>query len=132
MNLNQNLAHSNGNADAKRKAPDKSEDVEMSAENGNENGDGNGTGPPPKAQKTAVTSDGDSSGEGNADSVTANQLSKNDGADERMRIARAATAFIPFLAPEDLLPPKMPTREEMESVLLALRKKALVEEYFGE
>ena len=130
MNLNQNLAHSNGNADAKRKAPDKSEDVEMSAENGNENG--NGTGPPPKAQKTAVTSDGDSSGEGNADSVTANQLSKNDGADERMRIARAATAFIPFLAPEDLLPPKMPTREEMESVLLALRKKALVEEYFGE
>ena len=45
--------------------------------------------------------------------------------------ARAAAAYIPFLAPEMLMPPKMPTTEEMEKVLLDLRKKALVEEYFG-
>ena len=45
--------------------------------------------------------------------------------------ARAAVAHIPFLTPEMLMPPKMPTTEEMEKVLLDLRKKALVEEYFG-
>lgn len=45
--------------------------------------------------------------------------------------ARAAAAYIPFLTPEMLMPPKMPTSEEMEQVLLDLRKKALVEEYFG-
>ncbi|KAH7106042.1 Isy1-like splicing factor [Auriculariales sp. MPI-PUGE-AT-0066] len=46
--------------------------------------------------------------------------------------ARAAAAFIPFLTPEELSPPKLPTREEMEAVLLALRKRALLEEYFGD
>ena len=45
--------------------------------------------------------------------------------------ARAAAAYIPFLTPEMLMPPKMPTAEEMEKVLLDLRKRALVEEYFG-
>ncbi|KAF8589654.1 Isy1-domain-containing protein [Ramaria rubella] len=45
--------------------------------------------------------------------------------------ARAAAAFIPFLTSEDLLPPKLPTRDEMESVLLGLRKQALMSEYFG-
>jgi len=45
--------------------------------------------------------------------------------------ARAAAAYIPFLTPDMLMPPKMPTTEEMEKVLLDLRKKALVEEYFG-
>ncbi|KAH9045937.1 pre-mRNA-splicing factor ISY1 [Lactarius hengduanensis] len=45
--------------------------------------------------------------------------------------ARAAAAQIPFLSVESLLPPKMPTKEEMEGVLLELRKRALVEEYFG-
>ncbi|KAI0282098.1 Isy1-like splicing factor [Russula aff. rugulosa BPL654] len=45
--------------------------------------------------------------------------------------ARAAAAYIPFLSVESLLPPKMPTKEEMESVLLELRKRALVNEYFG-
>jgi pre-mRNA-splicing factor ISY1 len=46
--------------------------------------------------------------------------------------ARATAVYIPFHSPESLLPPKMPTREEMEQFLLSLRKKALVEEYFGE
>jgi len=45
--------------------------------------------------------------------------------------ARAAAAYIPFLSVESLLPPKMPTKEDMEGVLLDLRKRALVEEYFG-
>lgn len=43
-----------------------------------------------------------------------------------------AASYIPFLLPEDLLPPKMPTREEMEGVLLKLQKEALVNEYFGD
>jgi pre-mRNA-splicing factor ISY1 len=46
--------------------------------------------------------------------------------------AKAAAAYIPFLTEEMLKPPKMPTRDEMETVLLGLRKKALVEEYFGQ
>jgi len=45
--------------------------------------------------------------------------------------ARAAATYIPFLSVESLLPPKMPTKGEMEGVLLELRKRALVEEYFG-
>ncbi|KAH8112817.1 Isy1-domain-containing protein [Phellopilus nigrolimitatus] len=52
--------------------------------------------------------------------------------DVALRSAQAAAAFIPFLSAKDLLPPKLPSREEMEGVLLGLRKKALVEEYFGE
>jgi pre-mRNA-splicing factor ISY1 len=57
--------------------------------------------------------------------------SVDDTSDPQVAHARAAAAFIPFLAPENLLPPKLPTREEMEGVLLNLRKQALVEEYFG-
>jgi pre-mRNA-splicing factor ISY1 len=45
--------------------------------------------------------------------------------------ARAAAAFIPFLTSEDLLPPKLPSRDEIEAVLLGLRKQALMSEYFG-
>lgn len=45
--------------------------------------------------------------------------------------AQAAAFYIPFLDVEHLLPPKLPSHEEMESILLALRKNALVEEYFG-
>lgn len=55
----------------------------------------------------------------------------DESSDPQVAHARAAAAFIPFLAPENLLAPKMPTREEMEGVLLTLRKQALVEEYFG-
>lgn len=46
--------------------------------------------------------------------------------------AQLAASYISFLSTEDLLPPKMPTREEMESVLLKLQKEALVNEYFGD
>lgn len=54
-----------------------------------------------------------------------------DAAATTLAHARAAAAHIPFLSVESLLPPKMPTKEEMEGVLLELRKRALVEEYFG-
>ena len=46
--------------------------------------------------------------------------------------AQLAASYISFLSPEDLLPPKMPTREELEGVLLKLQKEALVNEYFGD
>ena len=46
--------------------------------------------------------------------------------------AQAAASYIPFLDIEHLLPPKLPTHDEMEGVLLALRKKALLEEYLGD
>jgi pre-mRNA-splicing factor ISY1 len=62
-------------------------------------------------------------------SVTAAPLDPK--ADQARIHAQAAAAYIPFLTTEDLIPPKMPTREEMETVLLGLRKQALVEEYFG-
>jgi len=39
---------------------------------------------------------------------------------------------IPFLTPEHLQPPKMPTKEELDVVLLDLRKQALLEEYLGD
>jgi len=45
--------------------------------------------------------------------------------------AKAVKAYIPFLDVRDLIPPKMPTREELEGVLLKLRKEALMSEYFG-
>ncbi|KAG2160219.1 Isy1-like splicing factor [Suillus bovinus] len=54
------------------------------------------------------------------------------GADSMRAHANAAAAYVGFLSPEDLMSPRLPTREEMEGVLLALRKQALVEEYFGE
>lgn len=51
---------------------------------------------------------------------------------DKVRIhAQVAASHIHFLTTEDLLPPKMPTRDEMEAVLLGIRKQALVEEYFG-
>ncbi|KAH8101725.1 pre-mRNA-splicing factor ISY1 [Cristinia sonorae] len=104
--------HANGSPrhpDSKRKAPE--EDVEMPSSDD----------PSDKRVKTDSTvasvpngANGDLSPE---DAILAN--------------ARATAAYIPFLTPEHLLPPKLPTREEMEQFLLELRKKALVEEYFG-
>jgi len=56
---------------------------------------------------------------------------QGDAAATALAHARAAATYIPFLSVDSLLPPKMPTKEEMEGVLLDLRKRALVEEYFG-
>lgn len=59
-------------------------------------------------------------------------LSTNTETNPALPALQAAAAYISFLSPEDLLPPKMPTRGEMEEVLLALRKEALLQEYFGD
>ncbi|OJA20923.1 hypothetical protein AZE42_00910 [Rhizopogon vesiculosus] len=64
-------------------------------------------------------------------SAKADVMQSND-ADSIRAHASAAATYLGFLSPEDLMPPTLPTREEMEGVLLALRKQALVEEYFGE
>jgi pre-mRNA-splicing factor ISY1 len=40
--------------------------------------------------------------------------------------------MLSVLSPADLQHPKMPTKEEMEVVLLALRKRALLEQYLGD
>ena len=45
--------------------------------------------------------------------------------------AQIAASFIPFLSPEALMPPTLPPKEDMEEVLLRLRKEALVQEFFG-
>ncbi|KAI6102373.1 Isy1-like splicing family-domain-containing protein [Pisolithus croceorrhizus] len=45
--------------------------------------------------------------------------------------AQLAASYIPFLTPEALMPPTLPTRAETEEVLLSLRKEALVQEFFG-
>jgi pre-mRNA-splicing factor ISY1 len=61
-----------------------------------------------------------------------NVIQSNGDADSIRAHASAAATYLGFLSPEDLMPPTLPTREELEGVLLALRKQALVEEYFGE
>ena len=63
--------------------------------------------------------------------MVTDSVSQADAATTALAHARAAAAYIPFLSAESLLPPKMPTKGEMEGVLLELRKRMLVEEYFG-
>lgn len=65
-------------------------------------------------------------------SAKADVIQSNGAADSIRAHASAAATYLGFLSPEDLMPPSLPTREELEGVLLALRKQALVEEYFGE
>ncbi|KZT26105.1 Isy1-like splicing factor [Neolentinus lepideus HHB14362 ss-1] len=50
--------------------------------------------------------------------------------DDKARL-QTAVSYIPFLSPEHLLPPKLPGRAEMEAILLDVRKRAVLEEYFG-
>ena len=63
--------------------------------------------------------------------VSTPSATQADAATTALAHARAATAYIPFLSVESLLPPKMPTKGEMEGVLLELHKRAVVDEYFG-
>lgn len=100
----------------------------------------------PKLSPSSLTSAFSETGKRKADSqesedVTMQDASKRSkgtvlpsaeyGADPAKANAQAAAAYIPFLSADNLLPPKLPTREELEKVLLDLRKQALVEEYFG-
>ncbi|KZT07087.1 pre-mRNA-splicing factor ISY1 [Laetiporus sulphureus 93-53] len=97
-------------SETKRKAPE--EDIEMSEDGSTAEDQG-------KKQRTEVTPQGFANG----------AVLPPDAA---IAYANTTAAFIPFLSPENLLPPKLPTRQEMEAYLLGLRKKALVEEYFGD
>ncbi|PPQ96320.1 hypothetical protein CVT26_005683 [Gymnopilus dilepis] len=92
----------------KRKAGTEDEDVDMDAGEDSK-----------KAKTTAATT------------ATSGLAAAPDTDTARLH-ALTAAAYMPFLEVEHLMPPKLPTHEEMESVLLGLRKKALVEEYFGE
>lgn len=104
-------------------------------------------GAPPHAdgkRKAPSDTDADTDMEPAATDAEASKRAKTDGAaanghaaagspeEIALAHARATALYIPFLSPDHLVPPKMPTREEMEQFLLGLRKKALVEEYFGE
>jgi len=91
-----------------------------------------------KSKRKAETADGT---DGDSDPPSSDKRPKNTSpstaptgsalADQAHLHAQTAASYIPFLSVEDLLPPKMPTRVEMEHVLLELKKKELVEEYFG-
>lgn len=102
---------SSDHPDSKRKAP--AEDTDVDA------GDADLV-PPPKRPHV----DGKANGSANGTAPSA--------ADTALLHASTTAAYIPFLSPDDLLPPKMPSVQEMEQFLLSLRKKALVEEYFGD
>ena len=107
---------------------------------------------PPETKRKAPESDGDgdvSMSAADASSTDVSKRARTDGSQAPAAVAAAAAspdlstdaametharrtaAYIPVLSPEILMPPKLPTREEMEQFLLELRKKALVEEYFG-
>jgi pre-mRNA-splicing factor ISY1 len=95
---------------SKRKAASQSEDVAMDS----------------------VTVDDSKKAKTVSDGTAGKTVAEPPAADASRLHAQAAAAYIPFLDVEHLLPPKLPTHSEMEGVLLALRKKALVEEYFGD
>ncbi|CDO77407.1 hypothetical protein BN946_scf184857.g13 [Trametes cinnabarina] len=107
-------------------------------------------GGPPDSKRKAPESDGDGDVAMSAADASSTEVSKRprkDGAHVQASVpstgadtstdaameahAKRTAAYIPVLSPEILMPPKMPSREEMEKFLLELRKKALVEEYFG-
>jgi len=71
------------------------------------------------------------SGDGNEDGPKA-AASTAVNLDTALEHARVVISHVTFLDPVSLVPPKLPTREEMETILLDLCKKALVEEYFGD
>lgn len=54
--------------------------------------------------------------------------------DPQKRAAKVLAAYLPLFtgSPEELYPPAIPNRDEMEAILLDLRKKMLVGEYFGD
>ena len=86
---------------------------------------------PDEDSAPAPESDGELVKRSKPDGPVPTGAAQADAATTVLAHARAAATYIPFLSTESLLPPKMPTKGEMEGVLLELRKRALVEEYFG-
>lgn len=103
---------------AKRKAPDPSEDSHPATDDASKRTKANPSDATLTSDSTvALSKDPEISGAASEEVVRAH--------------ATAAAAYISFLQPENLMPPVMPTKEQMEGVLLDLRKRALVDEYFG-
>ncbi|PFH48333.1 hypothetical protein AMATHDRAFT_76785 [Amanita thiersii Skay4041] len=87
----------------------------------------------PEDESTEMTSEGDEVKRTKTDgTMTTSAPPAVSDKDPAFAHAQAAAAQISFLQVGHLLPPKLPTREEMESILLDLRKTALVAEYFGD
>jgi len=49
----------------------------------------------------------------------------------KANVAQPHPPSLAFLSPEELAAPKLPSKTEMENILLDLRKKVLLEEYLG-
>ncbi|EGO01332.1 hypothetical protein SERLA73DRAFT_179494 [Serpula lacrymans var. lacrymans S7.3] len=111
-------------ASAKRKASDQDQDGDTTMSTASS--DTRVSDPSSKRSKASISNTSDPSPTATTNSQTVATTSPH------LAHAQAAASYIPFLSPEDLLPPKLPTREEMEGVLLRLRKQVLVQEYFGE
>ncbi|KAF9516835.1 hypothetical protein BS47DRAFT_1340452, partial [Hydnum rufescens UP504] len=74
-----------------------------------------------------------------ATTTTTKRLKTTDGHDENGDQGDPPPApaiqlppLLSVLQPSDVAPPSMPTRQDMESVLLQLRKRAVLEEYLGD
>ncbi|EIM87165.1 pre-mRNA-splicing factor ISY1 [Stereum hirsutum FP-91666 SS1] len=102
----------------KRKAPDPSEDQQPSTDDASKRTKANPSDAAPATDSTVALSKATENGDPTNEEVVRAH-------------ATAAAAYISFLQPENLMPPVMPTKEQMEGVLLDLRKRALVDEYFG-
>jgi pre-mRNA-splicing factor ISY1 len=63
------------------------------------------------------------------DASKSKRVKQNNGQAAAVPAQRNITSLIPFLTPEHLAPPKMPTKQEMDAILLGLRKQALLQEY---
>lgn len=71
---------------------------------------------------------------------TTNERIKAEGVPDATNEEKPSTAppitqlppLLSVLEPSDVAQPVLPTKEEMENVLLALRKRALLEEYLGD
>ncbi|EPQ50794.1 Isy1-like splicing factor [Gloeophyllum trabeum ATCC 11539] len=92
------------------------------------------TEPPPNSTKRKVPDEDIDMADGKrtkTDDSSAAKVEEPEDKEQLEMIVTAAASYIPFLCPEHLLPPKIPGREEMEKILLDVRKKAVLEEYFG-
>jgi pre-mRNA-splicing factor ISY1 len=91
---------------------------------------------PSKTQKGKSKSKSKSSKQKPPDTAPASDAMDVDGAvaasDPQRAAADLLVKYAPFFSPEELMQPKLPTRNEMEDVLLQLRKRAVLDEYFGD
>lgn len=67
------------------------------------------------------------------DGTTVDDLSKLDGTEPAPpHVINQLPPLLSVLQPSDVTQPTLPTKSELEGVLLDLRKRALLEEYVGD